>query len=134
MDTCVGVAVFFVSGSEGKKINPKQQIDITQIKVMLMMSVTILTRLFDPFDAPPLDEVEGVNDTPVPGIPTVGRMPRLPTFNVAPGLPSDALNPPLLRLIRNPFPKLNILRNRKGITAPNAPGRRDTSTSASRNI
>jgi len=116
--TAVGVFVV-VPSVVGKNINPTIHTQITQIKIKLMMKAMLEVMTLPLFaDAP--DPIDGVKDKPEPGIPTVGRMPRLPMFSVLPALPMDVLMPPLLRFNRKPFPSLNIFRNRNGIISPSA--------------
>lgn len=52
---------------------------------------------------------------PLPGMPTVARTPRLPTFTVAPGAPNDALNPCFPIFKRTPGNSVNVYRKRSPI-------------------
>lgn len=113
-----------------ENITPMQQAEIIQINKRL--TIKIITFIATP-EADAVDLALlwlGVKDKPVPGNPTVGRIPFLPMFNVPPGLPMDVLKPRLLRLIRKPGAILKILRKRSGITLPNALDRFYKSASA----
>ncbi len=130
--SAVGVFVELPS-PPGKNIIPKKQTHITQINIRLMRKAMVLVRML-PLLAVEFPPADGVNDKPAPGMPTVGRTPFLPMFNVAPGLPRDVLNPLLLRFNRNPLPSENIFRKRNGIISPSALGTSYKSASGHKNI
>lgn len=65
-----------------------------------------------------VDEVIEECEMPVPGMPTVLRMPRLPTLTEKPLPPKELEMPDLLRLIFQPGEILRDLRKRKGMKFP----------------